>query len=165
MAPHHGAANPASAHAAGRAAADLVETAREEVASLIGARPTEIVFTSGATEADNLAIGGVLHAAPAGHVVTASTEHKAVLETVRAKARRITITNPDGTETSTVVVTDPQVDEAVEEVVRRLIADARSALPGAALPALVARLTEELHPTLSPATVHPDEPQASRHHA
>lgn len=91
MTPHHGAANPASTHAAGRAAADLVERARSQVASLIGGRPDEIVFTSGATEADNLAIGGVLRAANGGHVVTAATEHKAVLETVLALCPEATI--------------------------------------------------------------------------
>jgi cysteine desulfurase len=84
MAPHHGAANPASGHAAGQAAADLVEAARTQLASLIGGRPDEIVFTSGATEADNIAIGGALRAAQGGHVVTTTTEHKAVLDAVLA---------------------------------------------------------------------------------
>ena len=65
-------------HAFGLAAAAAVEKAREEVAGLIGARAQEIVFTSGATEANNLAIKG---AVPLGaHVVTCTTEHKAVLE-------------------------------------------------------------------------------------
>jgi len=59
-----------------------VEQARAQIAELIRARPNEVVFTSGATEADNLAIGGVVTAVGGGHVVTAATEHKAVLETV-----------------------------------------------------------------------------------
>lgn len=84
MAPHHGAANPSSAHAAGRAAAEQVDRARLEVAMLMGVSPGEIVFTSGATEADNLAIAGVLQAAGGGHVVTNAAEHNAVLQTAIA---------------------------------------------------------------------------------
>jgi cysteine desulfurase len=68
-------------HAFGLAAADAVEKAREEVAGLIGARAQEIVFTAGATEANNLAIkGAVQMAGPGAHIVTCATEHKAVLE-------------------------------------------------------------------------------------
>lgn len=84
MMPFHGAANPSSLHVAGRRASDAVEVARDHVAALVGARPSEIVFTSGATEADNLAIAGVIRACGAGHVVTTAAEHKAVLETTRA---------------------------------------------------------------------------------
>lgn len=91
MAPFHAAANPSSAHTAGRAAAEAVEQARAEVALLIGARPGEIIFTSGATEADNLAIAGALSAAGGGHVVTAATEHPAVLETVMAHSPGATV--------------------------------------------------------------------------
>jgi cysteine desulfurase len=78
--------NPHSAeHAAGRAAADAVEQARAQVAALIGAEPAEIIFTSGATEANNLAIKGAARfAGPAKRrrVITAATEHKCVLESV-----------------------------------------------------------------------------------
>lgn len=73
-------------HGAGRRAADAVEAARAEVAALIGAQPAEIVFTSGATEANNLAIKGAARfagAAPRRRVITAATEHKCVLESVR----------------------------------------------------------------------------------
>jgi cysteine desulfurase len=84
------AANPGNPHsvehAAGRAAADAVEQARAHVAALIGADPAEIIFTSGATEANNLAIkGAARYAGPAGRarIVTTATEHKCVLETVR----------------------------------------------------------------------------------
>jgi cysteine desulfurase len=81
-------ANPHSTeHAAGRRAADAVEAARAEVAALIGASAAEIVFTSGATEANNLAIKGAARFAGAGagrlRVVTAANEHKCVLESVR----------------------------------------------------------------------------------
>lgn len=79
--------NPhSSGHAFGREAEDAVETARGEVAALIGADPREIVFTSGATEANNLAIKGALRfaarrdPASARRVVTVATEHKCVLE-------------------------------------------------------------------------------------
>ena len=80
-------ANPASIeHQAGRQAADAVEVARAEVAALLGAQPSEIIFTSGATEANNLAIKGAARfAGPAARrrIITAATEHKCVLESVR----------------------------------------------------------------------------------
>ncbi len=80
-------ANPASSsHQPGRDARGRVEQARREVAALIGARPTEIVWTSGATESDNLAIKGaaLAHADRGRHLVTSRTEHKAVLDTCRS---------------------------------------------------------------------------------
>ena len=75
--------NPASRHhALGCAAAKKVETAREQVASVIGADPREIVWTSGATESDNLALQGVAQSAVyrKTHIVTVATEHRAVLD-------------------------------------------------------------------------------------
>ena len=75
--------NPASKnHAFGREASGAVERARAQVAALIGAVPKEIIFTSGATESDNLAIKGVARQGGngAGHIVTLTTEHKAVLD-------------------------------------------------------------------------------------
>jgi cysteine desulfurase len=88
MAPWLG--RPANPHAAGnahgRAAAAAVEAAREEVAALVGARPAEIVFTSGATEAANLALAGLAGSA-GGHVVATAIEHACVLETAEALAR------------------------------------------------------------------------------
>ena len=80
-------ANPASEqHAPGRAAATAVARAREQVAGVIGADPREIVFTSGATEADNLALKGAsaFRRDRGRHIVTAANEHKAVLDTCRA---------------------------------------------------------------------------------
>ena len=80
-------ANPSSLHAPGRAAAALVEAAREQVAALVGAAPGEIVFTSGATESINIALKGVARAlAGRGrrHVVTSRTEHSAGIDTCRA---------------------------------------------------------------------------------
>lgn len=81
-----GAANPAATHGAGRAAARIVGEARSRVAQLVGASPGEIVFTSGATEADNLAvIGAARFRRQLGrHVVTTLIEHPAVLESCRA---------------------------------------------------------------------------------
>src|SRR5690606_9555584 len=71
-------------HAYGWEAEDAVEEARAEVAALLGASPKEIVFTSGATESDNLALKGVAEAKGyRGHIVTCRTEHKAVLDSGR----------------------------------------------------------------------------------
>jgi cysteine desulfurase len=83
--------NPASAsHAYGDIAAVLVESARAQVATTVGAASREIVFTSGATEANNLAIFGVSHyyRERGRHIVTARTEHKAVLDPCRELERR-----------------------------------------------------------------------------
>lgn len=72
-------------HAFGWAAEKAVEGARKEVAALVNADPKEIVWTSGATESDNLAIKGVAHfyRKRGMHIVTCKTEHKAVLDTCR----------------------------------------------------------------------------------
>jgi cysteine desulfurase len=72
-------------HPFGWAAEEAVDYAREQVAKLVGADPKEIIFTSGATEADNLAIKGVfeMYASKGNHVITVTTEHKAVLDTCK----------------------------------------------------------------------------------
>ncbi len=82
--------NPASrSHAFGWTAEDAVETARNNVAALVGADPREIVWTSGATESNNLAIKGAAHfyASKGKHLITVKTEHKAVLDTMRELER------------------------------------------------------------------------------
>ncbi|OGO73590.1 MAG: cysteine desulfurase NifS [Chloroflexi bacterium RIFCSPLOWO2_12_FULL_71_12] len=99
--------NPSSIYAEGRRARALVDTAREEVAAAMGADPSEIVFTSGGTEADNLAIRGVLKAhrpdpdASGPHLVISSIEHHAVLDTAEDLERhadvRVAIVGVDGT--------------------------------------------------------------------
>jgi len=91
-------------HSFGKDAARACETAREQIAGLIHADPSEIVFTSGATESDNLAVKGLVAASPAKskHIVTVATEHPAVLDACRALERdgraRVTIlpVKPDG---------------------------------------------------------------------
>ena len=72
-------------HAFGWQAEEAVDLAREQVAQLIGADPKEIIFTSGATEADNLAIKGVfeMYASKGNHIITCNIEHKAVLDTCK----------------------------------------------------------------------------------
>jgi cysteine desulfurase len=81
--------NPSSLHAAGRRARRVVEESREQLAEVFGARPSEIVFTSGGTEADNLAVKGLYWARRDGpdgsrrRVLTTSVEHHAVLDSVR----------------------------------------------------------------------------------
>jgi cysteine desulfurase len=78
--------NAASIHTPGQKARAAVELAREQVAALIGARPQEIIFTSGGTESDNHAIFGIVSspAAPHPHVITSFVEHEAVLNTCQA---------------------------------------------------------------------------------
>ncbi len=74
--------NPSSVHSFGRDAKAALENARESVAKLLGAQPTEITFTSGGTEADNLAIFGVVEAQSkkGKHIITSAVEHHGVLE-------------------------------------------------------------------------------------
>ncbi|HZR80558.1 MAG TPA: aminotransferase class V-fold PLP-dependent enzyme [Candidatus Binatia bacterium] len=88
-------ANPSSAHAAGRRARDAIESARDEVAALVNARPAEVVFTSGGTEANNLAVLGSLGAGD--HVVSTAIEHASVLEAIeraRECGARSTLVRP-----------------------------------------------------------------------
>ena len=93
--------NPASrSHRFGWVAEEAVDVARNQIADLVNCDPREIVFTSGATESDNLAIKGVIDAADKQqkHVITVATEHKAVLDTVEFLAGqgvRVTVLAPD----------------------------------------------------------------------
>lgn len=82
-------ANPSAGHAQGRRAAAAIESARAAVAALVGAGPESVVFTSGATEGDNLALLGAARAAPRErrHVITSRTEHRAVIDACRQLER------------------------------------------------------------------------------
>ena len=100
----HAQANPASVtHGPGLAARERVEAARAQVAALIGAHSREIIFTSGATEANNLALLGVARAAlraraGRGHIVSARTEHKSVLDTCKQLEKEgfaVSLVEPD----------------------------------------------------------------------
>lgn len=82
--------NPSSLYSLGREAKQAIEDSRAEVASAIGARPEEIVFTSGGTEADNFALEGVAFASQerGNHIITTLIEHHAVLETCKFLEKR-----------------------------------------------------------------------------
>lgn len=112
---HYGNAASKS-HSFGWTAEAAVDLAREQIAALISARAKEIVLTSGATEANNLAIKGVAwaHRGRGDHIVTVATEHKAVLDPCKrltAEGFRMTFLQPDRDG----LVTPAQVAEAVEE--------------------------------------------------
>ncbi|MCI0668309.1 MAG: cysteine desulfurase [Methylococcaceae bacterium] len=80
--------NPSSLHRIGRIARDAVENAREQVAALAGAEPSRILFTSGGTEANNLAIRGLAESLPRGRILVSPIEHPSVTELVKALARQ-----------------------------------------------------------------------------
>lgn len=82
--------NPSSIHSFGQEAKGAMEEARDKIASLIGARSEEIVFTSGGTEADNIAVKGVAYAneGKGNHIITTSIEHHAVIEACKSLERR-----------------------------------------------------------------------------
>lgn len=109
--------NPASrSHVFGWEAEEVVEQARTDVAALIGADPREIVWTSGATESDNLAIKGAAHfnQRKGKHVITSKIEHKAVLDTCRQLEREgfeVTYLDP----TPEGIITPESVEAAIRE--------------------------------------------------
>jgi cysteine desulfurase len=81
-------ANASSRHQFGRAAKSALEQAREQVASCLGAHPSQIVFTSGGTEADNLAIHGICSALRPGQLAVSAIEHPAVMKPAQALQRQ-----------------------------------------------------------------------------
>lgn len=76
------ALNPGGNYASGRAAASVLDQAREKIGELMGADPVEVIFTASGTEADNLAVQGLFAASPSSRIVTSSIEHSAVRDTV-----------------------------------------------------------------------------------
>jgi cysteine desulfurase len=78
--------NPASIHKPGRAAHTALEEARVQVAALVGAKPAEVIFTGGGTEADNLGLKGVCYGRPSGRLLIGAIEHSAVLGPAQALA-------------------------------------------------------------------------------
>src|SRR5208282_6731501 len=85
-------ANASSIHTPGQRARNAVETAREQVAGLIGSSPKEIIFTSGGTESDNHAIFGIVNPAlsrkTVPHIITSAIEHEAVLNSCQAAEKQ-----------------------------------------------------------------------------
>lgn len=111
---HHFGNAASRSHSLGWQAEEAVELAREQIASLIGSENKEIIFTSGATEATNLAIKGVfeMYAAKGNHIITTTIEHKAVLDTCKSlekKGAEVTYlpVNSEG------LLTPQQVEEAI----------------------------------------------------
>jgi cysteine desulfurase len=102
-------ANPSSAHGLGAAAARAVEAARAEVAAALGAEPSEVVFTSGGTEANALGLLGAAHAARGRHLVVSGIEHPAV-------ARAAELLTSDGYEISVVPPTPAGIVRAADIV-------------------------------------------------
>jgi cysteine desulfurase len=102
----HGYGNPSGSHAVARRAKEVVEEARDVVAAFVGAEPGGVVFTSGGTEADNLAVLG--GPAGTGPLAVSAVEHPAVMEAARASGRDVRIigVGPDG-------LVDPQTLRAV----------------------------------------------------
>ncbi|MCL2408835.1 MAG: cysteine desulfurase [Oscillospiraceae bacterium] len=93
--------NPSSTHFMGRRAADLLKTARKNVADALGATPNELIFTSGGTEADNWAVFGCVPglSRKGRHLITSAIEHDAVMEPVRkleGQGWDVTYLKPDG---------------------------------------------------------------------
>jgi cysteine desulfurase len=117
MGPDAAFGNPASrSHQFGWEAEDAVELARKQVADYLHADPREIIWTSGATESDNLAIRGVagFYGKKGKHIVTVKTEHKAVLDPCRhleSKGFEVTYLSPD----SNGLITPEQVDAAIRD--------------------------------------------------
>lgn len=109
---HFGNAN--SAHQLGRTAKVAIEDAREKIAKLLGAEPSEIIFTSGGTESDNAIIKGTVAATRKTEVITSPIEHHAVMhpaESLKMQGVKVTYIKPD----SSGVIQPEQVEEAISD--------------------------------------------------
>ena len=89
--------NPSANYLAARAVRQKIEAARTQIAGLLGARPAEVVFTAGATEANNLAIGGIMKNSPKAEVLVSAIEHESVLEPAKAFNYRLIPVDENGT--------------------------------------------------------------------
>ena len=124
--------NASSLHTTGRAARAVVEESRERIASVLGARPSEVVFTSGGTEADNLAVKGTVLARPpeARHLVCSAVEHHAVLDAAALGVRRPVVKAPDPRERDLAGAHRARFEGHVEVAAGQpLIADRRAGRP------------------------------------
>ncbi|MDG4769571.1 cysteine desulfurase family protein [Solwaraspora sp. WMMD792] len=150
--------NASSLHAAGRAARRTVEEARERVAAALGARPSEVIFTAGGTESDNLAVKGIfwarLAAAPARRRILASTvEHHAVLDAVQWLAEhgqaQVTWLPVDATGRVDAATVQAELDAAADELALVTVMWANNEVgtvqPVAAVAAMAARVGVPLH--------------------
>lgn len=88
--------NPSALYNAGRQAKRALEAARAQAAAVLGARPSEIVFTAGGTESDNLAIHGVMQSYPQANMVTSAIEHDAVLQPAAQYKHTLVLVDADG---------------------------------------------------------------------
>lgn len=150
--------NPSSVHASGRRARSAVDEARDRVAGAIGCAAGEVVFTSGGSEADNLALRGVADWRGGGHMVVSAIEHDAVLKTAEALASM-------GRVDLTVVGCDSRgvVDiEAVAAAVRpqTVLVSVMTANNETGVIQDVAQLTERVHARNPSTVVHTDAVQA-----
>src|SRR3954470_14640661 len=105
--------NPNSVHVAGHEPRDAVDAARASIATAIGADPKEIVFTSGATESNNLAVRGVAERERrrGNHLISVATEHKAVLDPLARLSRHgydVTLLDVEGHDSQRAGLLDPQ---------------------------------------------------------
>ncbi|MFY1655194.1 cysteine desulfurase family protein [Solwaraspora sp. WMMB762] len=150
--------NASSLHAAGRAARRTVEEARERVAAALGARPSEVIFTAGGTESDNLAVKGIfwarLAAAPARRRLLASTvEHHAVLDAVQWLAEhgqaQVTWLPVDAAGRVDAATVQAELDAAADELALVTVMWANNEVgtvqPVAAVAAMAARVGVPLH--------------------
>src|SRR5579859_2633972 len=88
--------NPSATYLGGRSVRKSLEDARDQVAVALGAKPTEIIFTAGATEANNLAIQGVMEKYPDSEVVVSAIEHESVLSPTNLFKRQVVPVNKQG---------------------------------------------------------------------
>lgn len=110
----HQFGNANSAHQFGRTTKVAIEDARELIAKLIGAEPSEIIFTSGGTESDNAAIKGVVNATRKTEIITSPIEHHAVIhpsESLKIQGCKVNYLQPDATG----LITPEQVEEAISD--------------------------------------------------